>query len=221
MIRRLSVAAAALALTIGCGKSEQQKQAEATAQAAQQAAQASQQAAQGAQTAAQGAQTAAQGLQQMAQALQSGQGQVKMIESDTLKTLLPEVSGWERKNSKSEQVSMGVASMSHAETHYEAGDQEIKLDITDSAMSQLLLAPVVMYLATGYSEKTDDGYKKAVQVGGYPGFESWDKSSKRAEVAAVVGNRFIVAATDNNVESVDPVRKLVETVDLAKLAGLK
>ena len=221
MIRRLSVAAAALALTIGCGKSEQQKQAEATAQAAQQAAQASQQAAQGAQTAAQGAQTAAQGLQQMAQALQSGQGQVKMIESDTLKTLLPEVSGWERKNSKSEQVSMGVASMSHAETHYEAGDQEIKLDITDSAMSQLLLAPVVMYLATGYSEKTDDGYKKAVQVGGYPGFESWDKSSKRAEVTAVVGNRFIVAATGNNVESVDPVRKLVETVDLAKLAGLK
>jgi hypothetical protein len=157
----------------------------------------------------------------MAQALQSGQGQVKMIESDTLKTLLPEVSGWERKNSKSEQVSMGVASMSHAETHYEAGDQEIKLDITDSAMSQLLLAPVVMYLATGYSEKTDDGYKKAVQVGGYPGFESWDKSSKRAEVTAVVGNRFIVAATGNNVESVDPVRKLVETVDLAKLAGLK
>jgi hypothetical protein len=221
MIRRLSVATAALALTIGCGKSEQQKQAEATAQAAQQAAQASQQAAQGAQTAAQGAQTAAQGLQQMAQALQSGQGQVKMIESDTLKTLLPEVSGWERKNSKSEQVSMGVASMSHAETHYEAGDQEIKLDITDSAMSQLLLAPVVMYLATGYSEKTDDGYKKAVQVGGYPGFESWDKSSKRAEVTAVVGNRFIVAATGNNVESVDPVRKLVETVDLAKLAGLK
>ena len=218
MTRRTIFAALAIAAAVGCGKSDEQKAAEQAAQQAQQAAQSAQQ---GAQTAQQGAQQVAQGLQQMAQGLQAGQGNVKLVDREELKALLPDVAGWEKKNSKAEQVSMGVASFSHAETHYENGDAEIKLDITDSAMSQLVLAPFVMFVTTGYSEKTDDGYKKSTVISGMPGFESWDKTNKRAEMVAIVGNRFIVQATGQPVDGVEIVRKVVESVNLSKLAGMK
>jgi uncharacterized phage infection (PIP) family protein YhgE len=219
MTRRTIFAALAIVAAVGCGKSDEQKAAEQAAQQAQQAAQSAQQ---GAQSAQQGAQQVAQGLQQMAQGLQAGQaGNVKLVDSDELKALLPDVSGWEKKNSKSEQMSLGVASFSHAETHYENGDAEIKLDITDSAMSQLVLAPFVMFITSGYSEKTDDGYKKSTVISGTPGFESWDKTNKRAEVVAIVGNRFIVQGTGQSVDGVEIVRKVVESVNLSKLAGLK
>lgn len=217
MTRRMILVVIALVAAVGCGKSEQQKAAEEAAKNLQQAAKNAQPAAQSAQ---QGAQQAAQGLQQMAQALQSGQN-VKLVESDELKALLPDIAGWEKKNSKSEQMSMGVASFSHAETHYENGDAEVKLDITDSAMSQLVLAPFVMFVASGYSEKTDDGYRKSTVISGMQGFESWDKSDKRGEVVAIVGNRFIVQGTGRSVDSVDIVKKVVESVNLAKLATMK
>jgi len=88
-------------------------------------------------------------------------------------------------------------------------------------MSQLVLAPVTMFMNTGYEEKSDDGYKKAVQVGGFPGFEEWEKGAKHGQTTAVVANRFIVAADAHSVEGPDVARKAVESVNLAKLAGLK
>jgi hypothetical protein len=88
-------------------------------------------------------------------------------------------------------------------------------------MSQLLLAPMTMFLATGYSERSDDGFKRASRLKGNPGFEEWRTASKHGEVTTVVANRFIIKATGNDVDSIDVVRQSLEAVDLGKLAALK
>jgi len=76
-------------------------------------------------------------------------------------------------------------------------------------------------MASGYEERSDDGYKKAGTIAGSPGFESWEKDAKKGEVTVIVANRFIVQATGRHVASIDPVKKALESVDLTKLATMK
>jgi hypothetical protein len=167
---------------------------------------------------AQAAQQAAQSVQQIAGATGAA---VKPVDSDELKTLLPDLSGYEKKGTRGEQISMGMVASSHAETNYEKGDTSIKLEIQDTALSQMFLAPISVFIAAGYSEKSDDGFRRSATINGSPGFESWDKGAKRAEVTAIVVNRFIVTAKGGEVENTDAVRKIVEAVNFSKLAGMK
>ena len=142
------------------------------------------------------------------------------VEFGKLIALLPEVNGWTRSKPKGEQVSVGGA-MSVAKAEYQKGDASIDLEITDSSFNQLVLSPFTMFLAAGYSERSGDDYSKSAPVAGNPGFEKWTNSARRGEVTVVVANRFIVQATGRNVDDMAPVRSLVKSVDLARLASLK
>jgi hypothetical protein len=176
---------------------------------------AAQQAAQGAQTAAQGMAQLTQGLQQLAQ-----NQNVKVVDSSVLKDLLPQVPGWDRSGVKGEQVSMGL-SVSSAEAQYKKGDQSVKLTITDTALSQIVLAPLKMMLAAGYKDESDDGYKRAVTLSGNPGWEEWEKGSQHAQANLLIADRFVIEADANGVTNTDVARQFVQAVNLNKLSGLK
>lgn len=217
---------------VACGSSEQKKQEEAAKQmqqGAEKMQQGAAQMAQGAQQAAQGAAQAgqasgnqfAQGLAQMASGLQQmAQGNTKPVDYEQLKTLLPDIGGWERSNTKGEMSSMGV-SVSKAESRYKKDTSEVDLEITDTAMSQLILAPVAMFMNAGFEEKSDDGFKRATKVNGQPAYEEWTKGSKHAEITVLVNNRFIVHGEGHDVADIDTVKKVVSAVDVAKLGALK
>ena len=142
------------------------------------------------------------------------------VEFEKLIALLPDAPGWTRGTPRGEQVSMGVP-VSFARAKYEKGDGSVDLEITDSSFNQLLLSPLTMYLGTGFSERSSEGYVKSAPIAGHPGFEKWNHSAARAEVAVVVGNRFIVRGTGHNVENADPVRAIVRAVDFSRFAQLK
>jgi X-X-X-Leu-X-X-Gly heptad repeat protein len=182
----------ASAFVVACGSSQQQ-QAEEAAKKMEQGAQQMQKAAEQMAKDAQGssAQMAA-GLQQMAQGFQQmAQGSAKPVDFEQLKSALPEVGGWTRTNPRGEQTNMPVA-VSRAEARYTKDQSRVELEIVDTALSQILIAPVSMFLASGYSERSDDGFKRSAKIGGQPGFEEWNNDDKRGEVTAVVANRFIV-----------------------------
>ena len=209
------------AFVVACGSSQQQ-QAEEAAKKMEQGAQQMQKAAEQMAKDAQGSSAEmAAGLQKMAQGFQQmAQGTAKPVDFEHLKNALPEIGGWTRTNPRGEQVNMPV-SISRAEARYTKDKSRVELEIVDTALSQLLLAPVSMFLGSGYSERSDDGFKRSAKVAGQPGFEEWNSENKRGEVTAVVGNRFIVKGTGHQVENIETVRGVVEAVDLGKLAALK
>lgn len=219
MKRTLAVVGLAMLTAAACGKSAEQQAAEDAAKQAAKAAEemgkAAQQMAQGA---TQGAQQMAQAAQQMAQGLQGANATV--VDFEKLEALLPEYPGWTKGDAKGQQVSMGFK-ISEAEARYTKGESSIHLEITDIALAQAMLAPLSIWMGAGYSERSSDGYKKAVTVAGHPGFEEWSKNSKHGQITVVVANRFLVKADADEVENTDPARKLIETVDLRKLAALK
>jgi hypothetical protein len=224
MKRILIIGTVVLAGAAACGKSPEQKAAEQTAAAAQQMAEGAQKMAEAAQGAAQG--SAAQGMAQMMQGLsQMGQaannGQpVQVVDYEKLKELVPDFAGWERANVKGSQQSMGAFSVSKAEADYKKGDATMDLDITDTTSVSMLLAPFMMFGAN-FSERSDDGYKKGINLNGMTGFEEWRKDGGHGEVHLLVANRFIVHASGSRLESADVARQLVQAVNLQKLASLK
>ncbi|HEY7475844.1 MAG TPA: hypothetical protein VH679_12580 [Vicinamibacterales bacterium] len=168
-----------------------------------------------------GANQMAQGMQQFARGLsQLAQSQAKPVDFEVLKGMLPELSGWTRDKPRGEQVNMPFA-ISNAKAHYSSGDSSMDIEITDSALNQMIFAPFAAFMASGYEERSDDGYKKAGTIAGSPGFESWEKDAGKGEATVIVANRFVVQATGRRVASIDAVKKALETVDLAKLATLK
>jgi len=176
--------------------------------------QAAQQVSEGAKQVAEGARQMARGVQQMAQAA------AKPVEFETLKALLPEVDGWKRTDMTGEMISIPVP-YSNATARYTRGDSEVDLEITDTALSQVLLGPATIFMSSGFSEKSDDGYKKALTVNGAPGYEDWNQPAQTADLTVIIANRFVVKGRGRHVANADPVRTVVQAVGFQKLAKLK
>jgi|KBSMisStandDraft_5_1062788.scaffolds.fasta_scaffold55100_2 hypothetical protein len=214
-----------------CGKSEQQKQAEAAAAQAQAAtAEAQKQAAaataQAADATKQATQDMAKGLEAMAQGMAAagaatGDGKpVDPVSFHDLQALFPDLDGWTKGKPHGERMTAPFP-YSQADVSYEKGDSRLELKIIDSANHQLLVAPYTMFLAAGYEKETDNGYEKSTKVGGEPGWEKWDSEAKHGELNAIVGKRYIIQTTGSNIADNKVLQDLVAKTDLSKLAAMK
>lgn len=222
----LSALMVAAVFTAACGKSEAEKQAEATAKAGeelQKAAEAAADAAvkQGAAGAAQGMNDMAKAMQGMAAAMAGADGKtVEPVAMDVLKSTLPSVSGWQMDEPRTERMTSPIA-YSEAETQYRQGNTEIDVKVVDTGYAQMLVAPWSMFLASGYSRESSDGYEKSVNVGGQPGFERWNKDNKRGELNLFVGKRFLVTIEGDELTDTKVLYEFASKMDLGKMAALK
>ena len=218
-------------LTVGCGKSEEQKAAEKAAEDAKVAAAAIQKAAESAAAAgtAAGAAAATQGLEGFAKAMEgaaaamTGKGPdgkpVEPISFRDLQTALPEVSGWTRDEPRGERMTSPFA-FSQTEVQYSMGDAQVEVKIVDSAFNQMLVAPWAMFLTAGYEKESSDGYEKSINLGGNPGFEKWNSRSKDGELNLVIAKRFLVTIDGNNITDTKVLQEFASKVDTGKLAAL-
>lgn len=218
----VSALAVAIVVTAACGKSEEQKQAEAAAAQAQAAAAQAQKATADATTQAQqGMKEMAKGLEAMAQGMQQGGAKpVDPVSFRDLQALFPDLEGWTKGTPKGERMTAPVG-FSQAEVSYQKDASQIELKIVDSGFNQMLLAPYMMFLGAGYEKETDSGYEKATTIGGEPGWEKWDSESKRGEMNAIVGNRFLVQTTGNDIADTKVLRDVMAKTNFTKLAGMK
>jgi hypothetical protein len=196
----------------GGGKTEEARQAAATAKESAKEAAGS------------GEADVAKGMQEFAKAMekmqQSPDGKAyEPVSFKALQGFFPDVSGWEKEKPTGESMTAPVK-FSQAETAYTQGDARIEVKIVDTAMSKMLTLPYQMFLMAGYQKETDTGYEKAAKVGGNPGWEKWDSEAKRAELGVIVGQRFLVTA-DGSGTDVKTVQGVIGKMDLGKLAGLK
>jgi HPt (histidine-containing phosphotransfer) domain-containing protein len=224
VFRWVGVTGLVLALSVACGKSEEQRAAEKAAEETKEAADALKKAAESA-----GAAGAAQGLQEFAKAMESAAAAmggtkdgkpVEPVSFQSLQAALPEVSGWQRAEPTGERMTAPVA-YSQTDVDYTMGDASVNMKIVDSAFSQLLIAPWTMFLTAGYEEQTSDGYEKSINVGGNPGFEKWSMSGKSGELNLVVAKRFLVTIEGNNINDTKVLHDFAAKVDGGKLAAAR
>ena len=227
LISAMAIVAIA-ALCAGCGKSEEQKQAEKAAEEVKKAAAAVGQAAAqtGAAAAAAGTTEAAKALQNMAAAIggaapTSDGKPVDPVAFQTLQTHLPKVSGWEIDGEpEGERMTMPVA-FSQVEAKYKKGDARVDVKIVDTGFAQMLIMPWSMMLASGYSRESSSGYEKATTVGGNPAIEKWNKNAKNGELDILVGKRFMVTIESHDVDDMKAVQDFASAMNFGAIAAAK
>jgi hypothetical protein len=153
-------------------------------------------------------------------ALQSAP-QTPAVDYELLKALIPEVAGWERSEVRGEQTSMMNMSYSIARTTYSQGDASVDLEIMDTAMIQALVMPFTMVASGTFNQRSDDGFQRGTTIAGNPGWEQWQNQGESGEINILVGKRFLVKGQGSGLPSLDPVRQIVESVDLSRLATVK
>lgn len=236
-LRMAVVVGLAAGLAAACGKSPEEKAADAMKEAAsdmakagEEMAKAGEAAASAAQQAAQGAtanagEQAAKGMEDFAKAMQGmaaamGGGKVsEPVSFRDMQAAFPVVSGWTMEKPRGERMTSPVA-FSQTEARYRNGDQSIEVKIVDSAFNQILVAPWAMFLTAGYEKETDDGYEKSTTVAGQPGFEKWNTERKDGEVNIVVAKRFLVSVEGDGLSDVKQLHDFAGKIDFAKLTAL-
>ena len=217
MKRFLAGVLTAAVLAAGCGQSEEEKQAEEAAKAAEQTAQSAEAAAA---EATKGLEAMAKGLEQLAGGGSGDQKAAEPVKLQDLLATLPQLEGWEQQKPEGERMTSPFPS-ANAKATYTKGDASVDVEVVDSAFNQLLLAPISMFLSSGYSKESTTGYEKSTTVNGQPGWEKWESDSKRGELNALVAKRFLVSIEGDGIDSVETLKDVASKMDFNRLASLK
>lgn len=175
-------------------------------------------------TAAEGLASAAKGLEEMAKSMkemaEGGGKTVPPVSIETLQSAFPDFAGWTKGKPTGESATAPIA-FTQAQVRYSKGDSEIDVKAVDTGLSQLMIAPYSIFLASGYQRQTESGYEKATVVAGNPGWEKWNKDSRNGEVNMFVAKRFVITIDGNGVPDTTVLHELAGKVNTAALAAAK
>jgi hypothetical protein len=199
-----------LLLVAACGKSDEQKAAEAAAKQMGEA------------LAAAGA-AGTTGAAAAAGALAAGQAS-DAVDFRVLKELLPEdINGMPRTSSDGEKNSAMGFTMSRAEARYETQgtNANIRIEISDAgAMTGMAAMAAFAWASMEVDRESESGYEKTTTIKGYRGYEKFDRQTNFAELSILVGGRFMVELEGNEV-GIDGLKAALDKLDLGKLEGMK
>jgi hypothetical protein len=212
----LMLVAGTLIISVACGKSDAEKQADETAANLEKASEALSKAAEGTGS----AEDLAAGMKSLTEALKGDGKTVDPVSFQSLEALLPSLSGWERDTPRSERMTSPVA-YAQTEAHYSRGDASLDITITDSGFAQAVLAPFSMMAMMGMNRESREGYEKSVTLDGQPGFEEWRNENRDGELTLLVGKRFLVAVKGSQLPGAGTLQDAARAIDFGKLAALQ
>ena len=198
-----------LLLIPACGKSDEQKAAEAAAAQVEAA------------------------TKQMAEAMKTGgvaagvalgATQAKeAVDFRELKSLLPEeLPGMKRSNSDGEKTSAMGFTISKAEAQYDTDSgANVRITITDvGAMAGVAAMATYAWAAGVIDRESETSYERSMTIKGYKGYERYDRQANSGEVQVLVAGRFVVEVNGNNMP-MDAIKAALDKVDLGKLESMK
>jgi hypothetical protein len=227
-------------LAAGC-KSEQEKQAEALAKAQAEAIAAQAQlaaaekkvqqsaeqlgkqgAALGAQAAATGMQAAAVAMENLARSMGKPGATGSLVDFRDLKALLPQTIGdLKRTSAEGEKSSAMGFGVSKATGKYKGdGEGSLRLELIDTAGVGGMAIAAFGLAGLEVDKETENGYERTSTVGGRKLFEKYNSRSRRGEIKALVGNRFVVEINGDDLPMETLKDALTSKLDLAKLEAL-
>jgi hypothetical protein len=162
---------------------------------------------------------AVQAFNQMA----SGGKTVEPVDSQQLKSLLPEsVAGMSRGDSSAEKSTALGMTVSKAEAHY-AGDGAKTIDLTISDIGNVggLASLALCAWANNDIDKTSQtGYEKTTLFQGHKAYEKYDSRGGRGELGVLINKRFVVEAKGSDV-TMEDLKGVLGKLDLGRLAQMK
>ncbi|MBI3698768.1 MAG: hypothetical protein HY238_28510 [Acidobacteria bacterium] len=141
---------------------------------------------------------------------------VEPVHFSELIRFLPDApSGWESEAPKGSSNTMGEWSFTEVSRHYTQGEKRIEIQILDWAYHKELYAS--FFVTAAFSTEDTEGYNKGIKIGDDPGREEYKTTSKHGVLSLLVGKRFFVTITGENIEAAE----LRQWWDRVNSAGLR
>ena len=155
--------------------------------------------------------------------IQAGDIPLEPVPFSKIIPLLPSVpESWTETEPDGETTVMGEFKMTTAgRTYTKGGGDEVpsvSFNIIDCVNNKAFYDATTT--AWNVSQESATGYMKPVKVGGYPGFEVYDKVGKSGQLWVVVAGRFFVHLESSYLDPVE-LQIWINRFDLKKLAVLK
>jgi hypothetical protein len=130
-----------------------------------------------------------------------------------------DLGGWKARGEATGQTASAAGmTISQVSRDYEKGGKQLHVEIADTAVMPMLATAFQM--ARSASSDGSDGYARAIDIGGNPGWDQWHKGGS-ADVMTLVSSRFLVKAQASDLSDSKPVADFIKAIDLGKLAALK
>lgn len=142
---------------------------------------------------------------------------------DRLKSFLPESLGDLQRQSLSakRQSGMGMQITEASATYVNADrSQRVSINLTDMPAAGGLMAMAGAFGGSQSESQTASGYEKTYTRDGHRIHEKWNSNTHRGEYSISIADRFQVEV-EGEVESIDRLKGMVGSLDLAGLAALK
>lgn len=164
-------------------------------------------------------QAASKQMEAAAANIQNGQNKPATAPA-VLQALLPAAlpGGFARTSLESSSAGAAGIGGSNAKAEYTAGDQNVRLEVTDmGALGGL--AALGGALNVESSKQTASGYEKTGKVDGRLTTEKWDATGKSGTYNTIVADRFMVEAS-GTAPSIDVFKSAVASVNISQLETL-
>lgn len=141
-----------------------------------------------------------------------------------LKALLPEeLDHMKRTSANGEKNGAMGFTMSNAEGEYqtEDGSMSMRIQISDiGAMTGAAAMAAFAWASMTVDRENENSYEKSTTVKGFRALEKYDRSNKSGELSVLVAGRFSVEVSGNQV-TMDAIKGTFDKIDLGKLEAMK
>lgn len=153
--------------------------------------------------------------------LLGGGKKVDPLEIDQIKAFLPAtLGGFARQgNGSAEKSGIAALMVSKAEAEYTDGAKRVRIEISDPGGASGLVG-LASWATLQTSKEDDNGSERTSKVNGRMVHEKTSKNGGSDEFDLVLGDRFVVSASSQNVK-LDQLKSMVAALDLNKLEAMK
>lgn len=162
-------------------------------------------------------------MKAMGALMSGGTNAAAVVDFRELKALLPAaLDGMKRTNASGEKSGAMGMTVAFAEGTYEAdAGGNITIKISDNGgMGGLMAFAQAGWAASEIDRESDTGFERTTTYGQNKAHEEYDNSGKSGKVEILVGGRFMVEVSGNDV-TWEAIQAAAKKVDAAKLATLK
>lgn len=213
-----------LIFCMDCGKSKQEADTKAAAEAAEQLAETGEEMQDASEKlASDDPEAMAEGIKKMQEAMTGGK-KVEPVDFRELKGMLPEtLPGLKRSHATGERSAAMGLNISHAEADYQSDDgaQTMKLELTDlGSISGMAAMAAYAWAFADFDRETETGYEKTTTISGHKAFEQYDSADNSGSLQIIVAQRFIVEINGDGV-TMEAMKTAANKLNLGKLEKMK
>jgi hypothetical protein len=148
---------------------------------------------------------------------------LRAVPHEKLAELLPILSGWTRESDpRGDTDAAANVSRVHVDYQQDGGTGGIGVEIMDVASNLNMIGPLKALLKSTAAKTDANGTtQKVITVGGHIATEEWTPEAGNGTVSVLVGDRFVVTVTGATVANVGVIHKVIESIDVNKIAALK